>query len=615
MNYKNGDIYKGEWKNDLKEGKGIMKYNNGDIYKGEWKNDLKEGKGIMEYNNGFFHDGNWLDDKKIGLNYKLRVLYYGKNVSNILNKTSIKSSWENYIFEGELNSKRNNAIKNLLERDCESKDFYDILIITVDKLLNENTKSVFTFFQRLNEIILNPQPFILFLTKNEENPKIKELHKFITNEYYDKRNLYAFKENETEKINKVLLKSMNYYHEKEKLKYWNSLKIPISFNILICGVRKNNFLSQFLEVKQIKNSDKIQKYLHPRYPIVIFNSPGFENENNKTLFINEIKKSYNNKFPHYHFNLILYYTKLSELDENPFDLELIKYFIQTNKKVIFVLNSNGLQKNEADILYNKSKDSISESMKVKNDELTFILVEQKESIDSGKIYGMNVLFNKIFEMFEKKKINVKDFNKCHSIEDYLKNIKKYELLNDLKNILDLKANLTYDISNTILSYSNYDYYMIFLRQNRRKYLLEEIIKKFNVIEDNDIILKNNKNFINDLLSELEYSIREEDVDKLKETFFKKIKRLQAFGKKEISLNRNYNEYTLLIGIFVMEMFINFYFKNIGLYDEDTKILIEKLSNELNKSIDSFISLSKDWKNIYKEIDSRTTEKEYVKICS
>ena len=215
----------------------------------------------------------------------------------------------------------------------------------------------------------------------------------------------------------------------------------------------------------------------------------------------------------------------------------------------------------------------------------------------------------------KKKINVKDFNKCHSIEDYLKNIKKYELLNDLKNILDLKANLTYDISNAILSYSNYDYYMIFLRQNRRKYLLEEIIKKFNVIEDNDIILKNNKNFINDLLSELEYSIREEDVDKLKETFFKKIKRLQAFRMKEISLNRNYNEYTLLIGIVVMEMFMNFYFKNIGLYDEDTKIFIEKLSNELNKSIDSFISLSKDWNNIYKEIDSRKTEKESVKIFS
>jgi len=35
MIYNNGDIYDGNWKNDLKEGKGIMKYNNGDEYNGE----------------------------------------------------------------------------------------------------------------------------------------------------------------------------------------------------------------------------------------------------------------------------------------------------------------------------------------------------------------------------------------------------------------------------------------------------------------------------------------------------------------------------------------------------------------------------------------------------
>ena len=44
MKYNNGDLYNGEWKNDLKEGEGTIKYNNGDIYDGNWKNDLKEGK-------------------------------------------------------------------------------------------------------------------------------------------------------------------------------------------------------------------------------------------------------------------------------------------------------------------------------------------------------------------------------------------------------------------------------------------------------------------------------------------------------------------------------------------------------------------------------------------
>ena len=66
MTYNNGDKYTGEWKNDKREGKGIMEYENGNIYDGEWKNDLKEGKGIMKYNNGDEYNGNWLNDLKEG---------------------------------------------------------------------------------------------------------------------------------------------------------------------------------------------------------------------------------------------------------------------------------------------------------------------------------------------------------------------------------------------------------------------------------------------------------------------------------------------------------------------------------------------------------------------
>jgi len=43
-----GDNYVGNWKNDKKEGYGIMKYNNEDEYDGNWVNDLKEGYGIMK---------------------------------------------------------------------------------------------------------------------------------------------------------------------------------------------------------------------------------------------------------------------------------------------------------------------------------------------------------------------------------------------------------------------------------------------------------------------------------------------------------------------------------------------------------------------------------------
>ena len=33
----NGSVYTGEWKNDLREGRGVCKYSNGGSYDGEWK--------------------------------------------------------------------------------------------------------------------------------------------------------------------------------------------------------------------------------------------------------------------------------------------------------------------------------------------------------------------------------------------------------------------------------------------------------------------------------------------------------------------------------------------------------------------------------------------------
>ena len=40
MMYKNGEIYQGQFKNDVREGKGIIYKNNKEIYNGEFKNDM-----------------------------------------------------------------------------------------------------------------------------------------------------------------------------------------------------------------------------------------------------------------------------------------------------------------------------------------------------------------------------------------------------------------------------------------------------------------------------------------------------------------------------------------------------------------------------------------------
>jgi ankyrin repeat protein len=83
MIYANRDVYKGEWGDDVKQGNGKMIYANGDIYKGEWEDDMKEGNGTMIYVNGDIYDGEWFNDVKQG---------NGKMIYN--DKTEYNGYWE-----------------------------------------------------------------------------------------------------------------------------------------------------------------------------------------------------------------------------------------------------------------------------------------------------------------------------------------------------------------------------------------------------------------------------------------------------------------------------------------------------------------------------------------
>ena len=67
------DIYNGEYiiidedELPVKNRRGILKYSNGDIYDGEFKNDMRDGRGILKYSNGdtyngFFTAGTILND-------------------------------------------------------------------------------------------------------------------------------------------------------------------------------------------------------------------------------------------------------------------------------------------------------------------------------------------------------------------------------------------------------------------------------------------------------------------------------------------------------------------------------------------------------------------------
>ena len=64
--FNDGARYEGDYKCDKREGKGILYYPNGNIYQGDYKNNKKDGQGIMYYNNGTRAMGNYLNSNPVG---------------------------------------------------------------------------------------------------------------------------------------------------------------------------------------------------------------------------------------------------------------------------------------------------------------------------------------------------------------------------------------------------------------------------------------------------------------------------------------------------------------------------------------------------------------------
>jgi hypothetical protein len=52
-------VYEGEWKDGVRDGRGILMYANGNVYEGEWKDSVRDGRGILMYANGDVYEGKY----------------------------------------------------------------------------------------------------------------------------------------------------------------------------------------------------------------------------------------------------------------------------------------------------------------------------------------------------------------------------------------------------------------------------------------------------------------------------------------------------------------------------------------------------------------------------
>jgi len=66
MEYADGRVYKGQWKNGLWHGRGSTNYPNGDSYEGEYEGDQRHGTGLYKWNDGRVYQGDFLNDQRNG---------------------------------------------------------------------------------------------------------------------------------------------------------------------------------------------------------------------------------------------------------------------------------------------------------------------------------------------------------------------------------------------------------------------------------------------------------------------------------------------------------------------------------------------------------------------
>ncbi len=61
-----GSRYEGEWKNNMRHGKGHFFWNDGQHYKGNYLNDKRDGYGVYYWENGDRYEGEWKNDQRNG---------------------------------------------------------------------------------------------------------------------------------------------------------------------------------------------------------------------------------------------------------------------------------------------------------------------------------------------------------------------------------------------------------------------------------------------------------------------------------------------------------------------------------------------------------------------
>ena len=472
------------------------------------------------------------------MSFELKILYLSRNAFDEINNNNIFDSIDkNYNINTEYGL-------NIFE----TKDKYNCKYLIFPDIVNES------YIRAINKIL-----------EKDYYHKLCDVIIISVNSLLDEDSKFLFKNLQNFRIQPIIL----YLTKNENCRSRSG---------------KSSFINQFLQEKKAKEmTKKITKYFHPKYPITIFDIPGDLSGEN---IINEIDKN--------NIDLILFFITSRNIDLLNSKIQLIKEIIRKNKEIVIIYNTFGINENEntiKNILRQVNSNKIIDNI-IKINLKQYI--EEKDNNEDNhhhykinKCYGMDSLFNYIYEIFKPYIINV--FNLEYQNFKYGKiDINSFKYWERIKSIYNRNNNLKTNVIKIILSYSKKSFFKN--KKETLKKMVIDIYKAYGIeIENKDIF--GNLDWFNN---------KEEE----------RLSRNEFLGLIE---GFDIGDFSLDPGDYIINI-LKSGFSILGVCNKDKQKSFISYCYSINKGIDRFKEMAQEWALIYSDLKFQKTQTEWVKKC-
>ena len=238
-----------------------------------------------------------------------------------------------------------------------------------------------------------------------------------------------------------------------------------TFNILVTGrpgVGKSTIINLILGEKRCRENQgrtvtrKIVKYVHKKYPLCLFDTPGFDSDKEINDVISIIKK-FNEDLTEGRNQIHAIFFLINSESARTFigkDEKFIQRILHLETPIYFLLTRSQTEKKGqefADLLQISIKQVFGNGHRLLQRIFPVQLLEEKSETKHIKPFGVNNVFNQIFHDYEKDKIDLTRFeglskNDDEKIKDIINKSSFFKYIQTIDDVIKYSKKVSYGIT-------------------------------------------------------------------------------------------------------------------------------------------------------------------------